>query len=211
MRQTVLFVQKNSIYKKIRTGVKSLHLDCYDAERDALTYTGEMAAIYHPPCALWCRLKAFAKRDEYEKYLGFWSVRQVRSFGGVLEQPQASSLFKAAGLPPPGCTDLFGGFTIELDQYNFGHKAQKKTWLYIVGISPSDECLRYPTATGSARRTVDKLTKHQRDATPKKFAKFLVKIVTRINNLKLSENEKKSIEEKPGEIQKGEGKTASAV
>jgi hypothetical protein len=38
-----LFTRSDSHYK-------SLGLDCYDFERDALTWPGGSPGVYHPPC-----------------------------------------------------------------------------------------------------------------------------------------------------------------
>lgn len=182
---TVLFCQSDSIYKK-------LGCDIWDERRDALNWTGTEAAIYHPPCRLWSRLRAFSTADPIEKYLAMWSVRKVRSYGGILEHPKASLLFKQVGLPLPGQSDEFG-FTIELDQYHFGHKAQKSTWLYICGIEPGSKLLNYSRIPGSPKyvfstsKSLDakpELNAKERSATPIRFAKWLVKICTEINNLK---------------------------
>ena len=57
--QTVLFVAPNSIYKE-------LGCDCYDAGRDARTYTGSAPVVAHPPCQLWGKLA----RVNYARYGG---------------------------------------------------------------------------------------------------------------------------------------------
>ena len=65
----------------------------------------------------------------------------VKAFknGGILEHPKGSKLWKEAPLPMPGePQDEYGGFTILIDQYHFGHVARKWTHLYIVGIDPNE-------------------------------------------------------------------------
>lgn len=193
MITTVLFCQSNSIYYRLGRLYKC---DVWDEKRNALHYDGMTACIHHPPCRLWSRMRSFSTADEYEKYLALWSIRHVRNNGGILEHPQASSLFKVANLPLPGHKDEWG-FTIEVDQFHFGHKARKRTWLYICGISERHELLEYRRIPGSPKFTVStsldsdkkEIEKNLRSATPKKFARWLVKIVCKINNLK-HENKK---------------------
>ena len=60
----------------------------------------------------------------------------------VLEHPAQSKLWEALNLPKP-CTyaraphpsysDAWGGFSVQVDQVEWGHVARKRTWLYIVG------------------------------------------------------------------------------
>lgn len=55
--------------------------------------------------------------------------------GGVLEHPAWSRLWHLFALPwPDALPDAFGGFTVQVDQVNWGHVARKRTWLYIVGV-----------------------------------------------------------------------------
>ena len=78
-----------------------------------------------------------AKPRQDEKDLAIFAVRQVRTFGGVLEHPAFSTLWPAAGLPEPGRQDEYGGWTLPVSQSWWGHKAQKDTWFYIVGVEPA--------------------------------------------------------------------------
>ena len=64
----VLFVEKKSIYKSYEI------CDCYDKERDALTFKGSEVVIAHPPCRQWGKLYKFAKVDTEEKALAVWAV-----------------------------------------------------------------------------------------------------------------------------------------
>jgi hypothetical protein len=55
--------------------------------------------------------------------------------GGVVEHPAYSTPWRALALPEPGeFADAFGGFTVRVDQCNWGHFARKATWLYVVGV-----------------------------------------------------------------------------
>lgn len=92
----VLFVERNSIYKTFPG------LDCYDEDRDARTFPGGMPVIAHPPCRLWGRLRSFSTAPESEKDLARFAVAMVRQWGGVLEHPAHSTLWKDRGLPLPG-------------------------------------------------------------------------------------------------------------
>ena len=138
MKYTALFCRRDSDYKLRQ------HWDVYDADRDALTYDGNGPIVCHPPCRFWGRLahmagrsgKMTAEQIAKEKGLAPWSVDRIRRVGGILEHPSGSKLFNH--LPAIGETDFYGGFVIEIDQYDFGHVAHKKTRLYIVGVSPED-------------------------------------------------------------------------
>jgi hypothetical protein len=188
---TVLFVEQNSNYNKLLSGRKKI-CDTWDQKANALNYTGSAACIHHPPCRLWSRLKGLSSADENEKYLALWSVRKVQLNGGILEHPADSSLFKTCNLPMPGSSDEFG-FTISIDQYHFGHKARKRTWLYIVGIKQTDSILNYKTIPGSPKYWLghnnrpgrkQPMPQKEHSTTPIRFAKYLVKICAKINNLK---------------------------
>jgi len=184
----ILFTEHNSSYLRLRTGRSPL-CDCYDIKRDALMFPGGTAAVYHPPCRLWSRLRQFSTADESEKYLAIWAVRMVRLHSGVLEHPAGSSLWPCCNIPKPGTSDEYG-FCIEVDQYHWGHPCRKRTWLYICGISPDASVLQYRRIPGSAKYVINPnrgnaanaIPKEKRNATPIRFAKWLVKICAQINN-----------------------------
>lgn len=129
----VLFARSDSIYKTIEG------CDVWDQERDALKWAGGAPVIAHPPCKLWGGLRAFAKSDnpELERSFGTWSIDQVREFGGVLEHPARSTLWKGRLPRPSEGRDKHGGYTVPIAQWWFGHRAEKWTWLYICGIEPT--------------------------------------------------------------------------
>lgn len=181
MIAAVLFARSDSIYKKIEG------LDVFDIDRDARTYNGNLPVIAHPPCRAWGRLRHFAKPRDDEKELAFFAVEQVRKNGGVLEHPEFSTLWAAAGLPLPGKIDNFGGFTLPLPQYWFGHKARKNTWLYIVGLKHS-QLPSLPYVLGDAEYVVrtqkgskkPRITKAEREHTPHELARWLADLAAQI-------------------------------
>ena len=118
-------------------------VDAWDETRDARKYSGPWPVIAHPPCGPWGRLAHLAHNVNqpangphgYDRALGPLAVDQVREFGGVLEHPAHSKLWKHCGLPHPGeLPDAWGGVTIALDQVLWGHVARKPTWIYLVRV-----------------------------------------------------------------------------
>lgn len=110
-------------------------VDCWDEQRDAKKYTGPYPVVAHPPCGPWGRLRFLCKLQDPE--CGLAAVRQVQQYGGVLEHPQDSMLWRACKLPRPDeLPDAFGGRTYEVRQVAWGHKCSKPTWLYVVGVAP---------------------------------------------------------------------------
>lgn len=176
-----LFVRTDSIYKE-------MGLDCWDEERNATNYQGPNPVIAHPPCRGWGCLRKFSNATDEEKALGPWAVSIVRRFRGVLEHPRGSSLWVQCGLPrPEDDADMFGGFTVSLDQFVFGHRAQKATWLYVCGtkrrnIPPVPLKFAYPSHVVTNVRGLragmpgfrTEITQRERDATPLAFATWLV-------------------------------------
>ena len=134
MNYVALFCREDSAYKKREAW------DVYDASRDATKYEGDLPVAVHPPCRAWGRLSHMAFRDgtppekiEAEKNFALFAIEKVRKNGGILEHPSGSKLWQI--LPDVGdASDDWGGFTIEIDQYDFGHVAHKKTKLYICGM-----------------------------------------------------------------------------
>lgn len=174
-----LFVRADSVYKSM-AGV-----DCWDIERDALTWNGGSSVVVHPPCRSWGRLRQFAQPRDGEKDLGPWAANQVRTWGGVLEHPQESTLWAHCGMPRPGrFPDAFGGWSLVIDQYHFGHRAEKRTWLYVVGCSP-DDLPEIPVREGKATHCVrptksyprlPSITKAEREHTPIALATWLIEV-----------------------------------
>jgi hypothetical protein len=83
------------------------------------------------------------------------ALAAVRSWGGVLEHPEASGAWRAFGLIAPPFdggwvnADFQGGWTCCVEQGHYGHRARKKTWLYACRVDlPS---LKWGTSGGKAR------------------------------------------------------------
>jgi hypothetical protein len=191
MMVAALFVRKDSAYKAIH-GV-----DAWDVMRNANFWPGGSPVVAHPPCSQWGGLRHMARKDPAEKGLARWAVRWVRIFGGVLEHPMGSSLWEEMELPLPGAgVDSFGGWTLEIDQWQFGHVANKPTWLYVVGCPPE----RLPDmppirpgksdlviSTGHGLREGDpgwrpRVTQKQREYTPPALAEWLVEVARRCSS-----------------------------
>jgi hypothetical protein len=176
----ILFARTDSVYKLIPG------CDVWDAERNSLNWPGGNAVVAHPPCRAWGRLRHFANIQPGEKELAIWAVSQVRKWGGVLEHPYKSTLWAApeVPLPCPGRIDAFGGWTLALPQFWFGHAAEKATWFYIVGVKPG-ELPPIPLVLGEAEFVVQTrkrigfrkhIPKADRERTPMSAAEWLVKV-----------------------------------
>lgn len=175
----VLFARADSVYKTMN-GV-----EVYDMDRDARTYDGPWPVVAHPPCRGWGRLRKFANPRPDERNLARLAVSLVREFGGVLEHPEESTLWASQKLPKPGCgSDSYGGWTLGIKQNDFGHRAEKATWLYIVGRHPKDVPdlpLSLSKATHCIRPTksyprLPSVTKAEREHTPQALAEWLVAV-----------------------------------
>ena len=143
MKVAALFVMTDGPYFGLDT------VDPWDLSRDALKYSGPYPVICHPPCERWGRYWGggpMLHGTSRQRLLGddggcfakaLWSAR---TFGGAIEHPEASHAFPYYGLPIPnfngGWTepDKYGGRSACVAQGNYGHRAQKMTWLYGVGI-----------------------------------------------------------------------------
>jgi len=179
---SVLYCDPRSVYR-------TLVVDWWDEARDARRYGGPNPIVAHPPCGPWGRLRHMshgAGRD-----LAPLAVRQVRQWGGVLEHPFGSLLWKQCDLPRPGeLPDAFGGRTIEVCQCDWGHVARKRTWLYLVGLTgspltwpPPHEPTHWISGGRNARRKgrgglvppgIKVCSAAQRRRTPAEFAVYLI-------------------------------------
>lgn len=129
-----LFVETNGVY------FNHPMIDPWDINRDARQYDGPFPVIAHPPCERWGRYWSGGPSAKVRRNLGsdggcfdraLWAVR---TFGGVLEHPEASHAWRYYGLPKPKreWTIFEKGYVTEVEQGNYGHPARKKTWLFVV-------------------------------------------------------------------------------
>lgn len=189
MKVAALYVDPKGPYPRME-GVEA-----WDVARDATQYTGPFPVVAHPPCGPWSVMRHLHTRPE-ERPLAIRAVRQVRTYGGVLEHPKGSRLFHEY-LPLPGRYDGYGGYTIEVVQCDWGHPARKRTWLYIVGVPraelPTMPPPREPTHWASGSRTAKRgavpigikvCSAEQRRRTPPDFAAWLVEIARRAGTRK---------------------------
>lgn len=184
-----LFVMEDSIYKGM-TGC-----ECYDIERDALTYDGNLPVVAHPPCQLWGAMATvnFARwggehnRPGNDGGLFSFALETVRRCGGVLEHPAKSRAWAAHGLIKPNGAGwqmtIDGGWVCEVWQSAYGHRANKATWLYCYG-SPLPAKWERPQGThqigfydqrGKAANKPT-LSKKEANHTPSEFAEYLVSV-----------------------------------
>ncbi len=185
MTVAVLFARADSNYKSLAG------CDVWDAERDARRWTGGRPVVAHPPCRAWGRLRRFAKPRKGERHLATWAIRQVRKWGGVLEHPAGSTLWKRAHLPAPGERDTYGGWTLGIWQNWWGHRATKATLLYICGCEPHEiplmpmvlgegtHVVKRDTRGNGRNRNKPHLTKAEREHTPPALAEWLVELAAK--------------------------------
>jgi hypothetical protein len=141
-----LFVETNGVYYGLPD------VEPWDKERDARLYPGPYPVVAHPPCARWgaywyggplLHKQGRRKKLGDDEGLFATALAAVRRWGGILEHPAYSHAWPWYGIPKPPNTggwisDLWGGWTCHVEQGHYGHRARKATWLYAVGIKPSE-------------------------------------------------------------------------
>ena len=198
-----LFVRSDSIYWDRNS------IEAYDVTRNALTYTGNSPILAHPPCARWGRFwwADGSITPGMDNGLFEFSLAQLRRVGGVIEHPAASHAFKMhdLGNPQRGFwkRNLWGDWVTEVDQSQYGHRAQKSTWLVArsdflpdlrweekktdVYLSQPGRCSRLkPRKTcccrrcselfGTPQKTFERMSKKEQELTPEPFADLLIQI-----------------------------------
>lgn len=179
----VLCVRPDSVYKR-RAGC-----DCFDKQRDARSFAGGMPVIAHPPCRAWGRLRHMAKPAPGERELALFCVNKVLENGGFLEHPAGSTLWDYCELPKPNESTLSDHlYTLQVDQYNFGHRARKRTWLLVkdvrrkslppMPIRPGDpEYVVNTTLRRGQPGHRPSLSRRYREATPFELALWMVEAI----------------------------------
>lgn len=175
-----LYVQTGGVY----FGVAGV--DPWDEDRDARQYDGPYPVVAHPPCTSWSAWRAPTRETMYGHPVGedggcfVAALASVRQFGGVLEHPAHSLAWVAHGLPEP----LPGGWTLsmldgvgwvcEVAQVEYGHRAEKMTWLYYIGPDPPPLDPPMPGATPTM--PADLQWGPERSRTPPLFRDALLEI-----------------------------------
>jgi hypothetical protein len=186
-----LFVQRGGVYWDLPD------VDPWDTDRDARLYPGPWPVVAHPPCERWGRYwhggpsarVRMVRGDDGGCFAA--ALEAVRTWGGVLEHPQASAAWHAFGLmePPWGggwvAADWEGGWTCCVEQGHYGHRARKATWLYAAGVTSLPSLQWGPSVTigriddglhGKTWSCAERLNKRERAATPIPFRDLLLSI-----------------------------------
>lgn len=176
---TVLFVREDSEYKY------NMSIDSYDCIRDARNYNGNGPVIAHPPCRAWGLLSHMASPAPGEKELSFFAIDIVRRCGGVLEHPSGSRLFGPHLPDVDDKKDMYGGYTILIDQFDFGHVAPKPTKLYICGVNIDELPQRPQKRNEIPKRSIcgnikgtKRCTQKQREHTPELLMEWLILVAS---------------------------------
>lgn len=174
------------LYAHRRTHYFDLPVVVYTEREDARAFNLNGPVIAHPPCRPWCRMSHLSTAPASETELAFHALAVVRRNCGVLEHPAHSKFWKSAPLPPPGAKDEYG-FTLAVSQKWWGHRAEKPTWLYIVGCSPRDipelplTLARATHVCGRAElgSKLKSMEPDERDLTPLDFCYWLEELASR--------------------------------
>lgn len=185
MRIPVLFTQVNSNYNDNQI------FDTYDLHRNAFTYYDRIPLIAHPPCRLFSRLRKFSTAPRSELKCAFFALSKVRQFGGILEHPRSSTLWKTGNFDLSGNVDSYGGFLRSVNLSWFGFPCQKKTMLYFVGISPS-QLPSFPISlnaitnsiSSSKHNSLPEISKSARSTTPVDMINYFIQVIDIINQNK---------------------------
>lgn len=190
-----LYIDPDGFYPKL-LGIEA----CWDLERDARTYCERAPVVAHPPCQLWTNMAAVNfkrwggehNRPGNDGGTFASALSNIRRCKGVLEHPAFSKAWDAYGLMKP---KAFGWnpvnsheWTCEIWQSAYGHRCQKRTWLYYCGdFFPWEGVWDRPAGTHQIgyhdKRGKDRnkptVGKHEASRTPIKFAEWLISLAHR--------------------------------
>jgi hypothetical protein len=176
-------------------------VDPWDVTRDARLYDGPHPVVAHPPCARWCRLAGLVEHRYGHKKKGDGgcfaaALEAVERWGGVLEHPAYSDAWAAFDLPRPTRGSwtrglLRPGWSTELSQAAYGHRAREMTWLYYVG-GPPPPSIDWSTPNSTAwvswadrdrYRDNVRMGRSEAKATPLPFRDLLLQMARSVNTL----------------------------
>ena len=185
-------------------------VDALPESRDARQYAGAWLVVAHPPCQRWGRYWFGGPSVAVRKVKGddegcfAAALASVRRWGGVLEHPATSYAWGAHGLaaPRPGgwyVADEFGGWSCQVEQGHFGHRARKATWLYACRVElpslpwgKSQATMRLDSGHHSAEErkrgrlvsrdvSIELMGRRERLATPLPFRDLLIGIARSVH------------------------------
>lgn len=185
-------------------------VDPWDKDRDARLYRGPHPVVAHPPCERWGRYWSGGPSARERKILGddrgcfTAAIRAVRTWGGVLEHPEASHAWFTYGIDAPPKSGgwipcVTGGWTCCVEQGHYGHPARKATWLYYVGDVAPPELIWGPSngkrldegfhsreereaARAAGRKPIPRLSTAENLATPIAFRDVLLSMARSVRN-----------------------------
>lgn len=180
-----LYVETNGVYFGLD------NVDPWDVQRDARNYAGPHRVVAHPPCSRWCQL-AYINQKRYGHAVGddggcFASaLASVQRWGGVLEHPAFSYAWPHFDMVRPvrgRWTQGGPGWVTEVSQSAYGHRARKRTWLYVVGDKPDDVDWSEPEPTAQVsfcknhgNSPLPRLSKKEAKRTPIAFRDLLLSL-----------------------------------
>lgn len=177
----------SALYINPRGPYPALVSDCWPETRDARQYAGPNPVVAHPPCGPWGRFRNLCTKQDATT--GPAAVAAVRRWGGVLEHPECSRLWRACLMPFPGeLPDAWGGRSYLVRQVSWGHACVKPTWLYVVGVDALDvldgvrvggEAAHRMGRLGPKSKPATHVAKALRNITPPAFAAWLVSLASR--------------------------------
>lgn len=181
----------SALYVDPRGPYPKLVADWWDEKRDARNYAGPNPVVAHPPCQLWTNLAGvnFKRHGGPHNRPGNdagcfdAALCSVLRWGGVLEHPAGSYAWSTFGLETPRAGCWLGGakgWTCEIWQSAYGHRARKRTWLFYSGaVSPfALDWSRFPGThqCGWFDRAKPTLGKRESSATPQLLAEWLIEL-----------------------------------
>lgn len=163
-------------------------VDPWPEARDARRYTGPYPVVAHPPCTRWGRYWHGSPSAPHQFNLGedagcfAAALTAVRNHGGVLEHPRDSRAWPFFGLKTPPRSggwvpaDRFGGWTCYVEQCQYGHEAQKPSFLYAKGVDrPELRWGEFPDPKWVKIENIGGKDKvRRREATPPEFRDLLL-------------------------------------
>lgn len=203
MKVAALFVDEKGPY------ANDPRFDVWGISRDARNYDEKLPVIAHPPCERWGRYWFGGPSVKERKKLGdddgcFASAYKSLCYnGGVLEHPAHSKAWDYFEIPKPKKEGWLwvpekSMFVCQVAQGNYGHKAEKLTWLLVVGHPMYDPPeLKWGRAPGRMRldegfhskeeralaraggkQPIKRLSKKDNIHTPSEFIDLLYKLAT---------------------------------